>query len=61
MLKLWHGVSEMIDQDAFIANLEREIWENENEILRVRNDKKLHFLMGKVDALKEVLESVRRC
>ena len=51
----------MIDVDALIANLERQIWENENEILKVRNDKKLHFLMGKVDAYKEVLESVRRC
>ena len=51
----------MIDLDALIANLEREIWEAENEVLTVRNDKKLHWLMGRVDTLKEVLASVRRC
>ena len=54
-------VVQMIDLDALIANLEREIWEAENEVLTVRNDKKLHWLMGRVDTLKEVLASVRRC
>ena len=46
----------MIDLDALIANLEREIWEAENEVLTVRNDKKLHWLMGRVDTLKDSLE-----